>query len=70
MRHVVEKAVDVMREAEDFLRRLGMTAGTAPDVAFTCGLKTGRLECARMALRDHEERSERARAAAKKARTA
>jgi hypothetical protein len=66
----VVEALNAMEDAEFYLRWLGRQNGTAPDVAFTCGLKVGRMEWAGKALRDHEERSERARAAARKARQA
>jgi hypothetical protein len=66
VRQVVTTAIAVMDEVERFLREQGMREHTAPVFAFTCGLKVGRLECARTALREHEEKSERARGAAKK----
>lgn len=70
MKHVVWKAIGVMDEVERFLRDQGMRQHTSPEFAFTCGLKVGRLECARLALGEHETRSERARAAARKSRKA
>lgn len=68
MKEAVQKALSVMSEVEGWLRLVGMREHTGPETAFTCGLKAGRLESARAALRLHEERSERARAAAAKAR--
>lgn len=66
MRKVVENAVEAMSDARHWLTQVGTRHTTAVDVAFTCGLKCGRLDAAREALADQETRSERARAAARK----
>lgn len=72
MKQVVSKAVRAMEEAEDWMRQLGLgrLQNTPADVSFTCGLKVGRVEAARLALAEHEERSERARSRSRKARGA
>lgn len=66
MRKVVENAVEAMDDARTWLTNVGTRYAGAIDVAFTCGVKCGRLDAARTALVEQEERSERARAAAKK----
>lgn len=68
MRKHVEEAAEAMSDARSWLTKVGTNYTTAVDVAFTCGVKCGRLDSARTALIEHETRSERARAAAKKAR--
>jgi hypothetical protein len=63
---VVEKAIWAMSDAEEFLRHIGLRQGQAADVAFTCGLKVGRLERTRLDLEEHETRRERAQKARRK----
>lgn len=68
MKEAVQAALNTMRDAENWLHDLGQRPGTSPDVAFKCGRKAGHLEAAEAMLRLHEERAERSRAAAAKAR--